>query len=86
MHRRRLALVFGNDDYSGKYKLQSCIKDANDMTVALTNLGFDCMKYHNSNKRQMECAIRDFRARIMNNDCIVIYFSGHGMEVQVWLN
>ncbi|CAF1294730.1 unnamed protein product [Rotaria sp. Silwood1] len=80
MHRRRLALVFGNDDYSGTAKLNSCVKDANDMTVALTNLGFQCMKRHNLNKRAMDIAIRDFRAKIRENDCILIYFSGHGME------
>ncbi|CAF1383697.1 unnamed protein product, partial [Rotaria sp. Silwood1] len=80
MHRRRLALVFGNDDYSGTAKLNSCVKDANDMTVALTNLGFQCTKHHNLNKRAMDIAIRDFRAKIGENDCILIYFSGHGME------
>ncbi|CAF4704165.1 unnamed protein product, partial [Rotaria sp. Silwood1] len=80
MDRRRLALIFGNEDYSGTAKLKSCVKDADDLAVALTNLDFQCTKYHNLNKRAMDIAIRDFCAIIADNDCILIYFSGHGME------
>lgn len=46
-------------------------------------LGFNCTKKHNLNKGDMDCAIRDFYKGITNNDCIVIYFSGHGMEAKV---
>ncbi|CAF3563175.1 unnamed protein product [Rotaria sp. Silwood1] len=80
MNRRRLALIFGNEDYSGTAKLKSCVKDAEDMAAALTNLGFQCTKYHNLNKRAMDIAMRDFCTKIADNDCILIYFSGHGME------
>ncbi|CAF5147882.1 unnamed protein product, partial [Rotaria sp. Silwood1] len=80
MNRRRLALIFGNEDYSDAAKLKSCVKDADDMAATLTSLGFQCTKYHNLNKRSTDIAIRDFCATIEDDDCILIYFSGHGME------
>jgi uncharacterized caspase-like protein len=39
MDRRRVALIFGNDNYVGKAKLNCCVKDANDMKKALNTLG-----------------------------------------------
>lgn len=39
MNRRRLALIFGNDDYVDKHRLSTCVKDANDMTKCLQKLG-----------------------------------------------
>jgi uncharacterized caspase-like protein len=38
MSRRRLALLFGNDEYDGNAKLNSCVNDANDMTSSLQKL------------------------------------------------
>jgi uncharacterized caspase-like protein len=31
----------------------------------------------------MDCAIRDFIFKIKDRDCILVYFSGHGMEENV---
>ncbi|CAF4345390.1 unnamed protein product [Rotaria socialis] len=80
MSRRRLALLFGNDNYGGDKQLNSCVKDARDMASKLNSVGFTCTQSHNSDKRGMDCAFRDFCSKIKNNDCILIYFSGHGME------
>jgi uncharacterized caspase-like protein len=35
----------------------------------------------------MDCAIRDFCKKIADGDCVLIYFSGHGMEekVSIWI-
>ncbi|CAF1208143.1 unnamed protein product [Adineta steineri] len=81
MDRRRLALVFGNDRYP-KNKLNSCRKDAKDVSAKLKELGFHCTVYLDQNKRQMDIAIRDFCAIILNDDCVLVYFSGHGMEAK----
>ncbi|CAM4804408.1 unnamed protein product [Rotaria magnacalcarata] len=35
MSRRRLALIFGNDNYGGDKQLTSCVKDARDMESKL---------------------------------------------------
>ncbi|CAM2726784.1 unnamed protein product [Rotaria socialis] len=80
MSRRRLALIFGNDDYGGDKQLNSCVKDARDMVSKLQSVGFTCTQFHNSKKPEMDCAFRDFCSKIKNGDCILIYFSGHGME------
>ncbi|CAF4794549.1 unnamed protein product [Rotaria socialis] len=83
MSRRRLALIFGNDDYGGDKQLNSCVKDARDMVSKLQSVGFTCTQFHNSKKPEMDCAFRDFCSKIKNGDCILIYFSGHGMEQHV---
>ncbi|CAM4831558.1 unnamed protein product [Rotaria magnacalcarata] len=80
MSRRRLALIFGNDNYGGDKQLTSCVKDARDMESKLRSVGFTCTQSHNSDKRAMDSDFRDFCSKIKNNDCILIYFSGHGME------
>ncbi len=48
---------------------------------------FDCAPFCNLNKRGMDCAIRDFCKKIADGDCVLIYFSGHGMEekVSIWI-
>ncbi len=38
MSRRRLALLFGNNNYGDRAQLNSCVKDAEDMTIALRKL------------------------------------------------
>jgi uncharacterized caspase-like protein len=82
IERRRLALLFGNDLYPGA-PLNSCCKDANDMSKALKSLGFNCTVKLNVNKKQMDQAESELRRGIQTNDCILIYFSGHGQEEKV---
>ncbi|CAF1410031.1 unnamed protein product, partial [Rotaria magnacalcarata] len=38
MSRRRLALIFGNDNYGGDKQLTSCVKDARDMESKLRSV------------------------------------------------
>ncbi len=82
IERRRVALLFGNDSYP-RAQLNSCCKDARDMSKALTSLGFHCTVKCDANKKQMEQAESDLRRRIQTGDCILIYFSGHGQEEKV---
>ena len=42
MSRRRMSLIFGNDKYEGGHELNSCAKDARDMTEKLKNFG-ECL-------------------------------------------
>jgi len=63
--------------------LNSCCKDANDMSRALTSLDFNCTVKLNVKKTQMEQAESELRREIQTNDCILIYFSGHGQEEKV---
>ncbi|CAF0862202.1 unnamed protein product [Didymodactylos carnosus] len=76
--RRRLALIFGSDEYLNR--LNSCVKDARDMAKILTKMNFECTLVENANKRQMERSEKLFQAKIRSNDIVLLYFSGHGME------
>lgn len=81
--RRRLALIFGNDNYSPPHQLHSCYQDAIDTELKLRCLGFQCTLVLNAGKHMMFEQERNFRAIIQSGDCILIYFSGHGMEDKV---
>lgn len=83
-NRRRRALLFGNDAYPTA-PLNSCCKDARDMSETLRALNFDCTAILNASKKQMEKAESDLRRKIQENDCVLIYFSGHGREEGVMM-
>jgi uncharacterized caspase-like protein len=79
--RRRVALVIGNDNYSGSVsKLDNCVNDAKDMAVVLQKHHFMVMVVSDQNRSQMLACIRAFRQGIRDSDIVLVYFSGHGVE------
>eukprot|EP00656_Telonema_subtile_P033690 TRINITY_DN374_c0_g1_i1.p1 TRINITY_DN374_c0_g1~~TRINITY_DN374_c0_g1_i1.p1 ORF type:complete len:787 (-),score=147.11 TRINITY_DN374_c0_g1_i1:187-2547(-) len=79
--RRRVALVMGNDNYSGGVsKLSNCVNDAKDMAVVLQQLNFMVMVVSDQTRAQMLACIRAFRQGIRDSDIVLVYFSGHGVE------
>lgn len=82
-NRRRLALIFGNNDYSPPHQLHSCCKDAEDMATKLKGLGFDCTVVLNSKQRTMLYNEKRFSEKIRSGDCVLFYYSGHAMEDKV---
>ena len=81
--RRRVALLFGNDSYMHEEKLECCVNDAHAMSMALSSLGFECALACNMRKQQMEDQLAIFGRRIRANDCVLLFFSGHGGENNV---
>lgn len=82
--QRRVALVIGNDRYSGGLsQLPNCVHDAKDMAVALQkNCGFMVMVVADQTRPQMLACIRAFRQGIRRGDVVLLYFSGHGVEYE----
>eukprot|EP00658_Telonema_sp_P-2_P028076 TRINITY_DN2158_c0_g2_i3.p1 TRINITY_DN2158_c0_g2~~TRINITY_DN2158_c0_g2_i3.p1 ORF type:complete len:675 (+),score=160.37 TRINITY_DN2158_c0_g2_i3:174-2198(+) len=79
--RRRVALVMGNDNYSGGVsKLTNCVNDAKDMAGILQQLNFMVMVVSDQSRSQMLACIRAFRQGIRDSDIVLVYFSGHGVE------
>lgn len=75
------ALLIGNAAYT-LGPLDNPVNDANDLARILREIGFDTRVITNQNKEAMMQAIRDFSARIKNNDGIALfYFAGHGVQV-----
>ncbi len=77
---KRIALVIGNNNYPGK-ELKNPVNDANLMERTLEDLGFDVIKITNATKSQMEKAFSEFSGKISAAKVTMIYFAGHGMQI-----
>ncbi|MCP5112654.1 MAG: caspase family protein, partial [bacterium] len=79
---RRLALVFGNDDYQHAPKLHNAANDADDLARMLAELGFEVDRVTNAGLRGMETAINRFVAKLRAGDVAFFHFSGHGIQIE----
>ncbi len=79
---RRMALVVGIDDYREIPKLQKAVGDANAMALTLEKLNFQVTKIINSDRRALNLAIAEFKARLFADDIVFVHFSGHGVEIR----
>jgi hypothetical protein len=78
---KRLALVIGNSDYNNSMVLKNPVNDANLMEGTLKSLGFNVVKLLNATKNDMMSAIRDFSAKLPENNVALFYYAGHGIQV-----
>jgi tetratricopeptide (TPR) repeat protein len=79
---RRVALVIGNADYKYATVLRNPRADATSIANSLRRVGFQSVTLANDlNREQLIAALRSFAAEADQADWAVIYFSGHGMEV-----
>jgi carboxyl-terminal processing protease len=80
---KRVALVIGNANYSDQAPLKNPPTDAKAIADALTALGFTDVKLlDNLSKQAMESALVDFADEANSADWAVVYYAGHGMEVE----
>ena len=79
---RRIALVIGNSAYQNVNKLPNPAKDAAAMADMLNKAGFDVVNAKedvtNADMRKM---VRDFADQATNADVAVVYYAGHGIEI-----
>ena len=79
---KRVALVIGNSAYQKVAKLLNPTNDAKAISGMLQSAGFDEVALHeNFGIREMRRAINDFADMARDADIAVVYYSGHGMEV-----
>ncbi len=78
---KRLALVFGNSDYSSGSSLKNPVNDANLMEATLKELGFNVIKQINSGKDEMLNSIREFSRKLSDYNVALFYYAGHGIQV-----
>jgi uncharacterized caspase-like protein len=81
LYERRLALVIGNAAYSSR-PLANTLNDADDIATALARAGFDLINLRDASLSQMRSAVRDFGDRLRSYDVGLVYFSGHGIEIE----
>src|SRR6195256_2404758 len=79
---KRVALVIGNSAYENVARLGNPANDATAMTATLKEAGFNVVdSRRNLNIADMRRAFRDFSDKARDADVAVVYFAGHGIEV-----
>ena len=74
----------GNDNYAPPHALHNCCKDEQDKENMLTSLGFECTLLLNGRKQAMKSTEINFRENLRQGDCVLVYFSGYGMDDKHW--
>jgi tetratricopeptide (TPR) repeat protein len=79
---RRIALVIGNSGYAAVAKLPNPQRDAEAVAEALRQAGFqDVMLGTDLTRAEIIQALNDFADRTTKADWAVVYFAGHGIEL-----
>src|SRR5262245_42960403 len=79
---KRVALVIGNAAYQNVARLPNPVNDGNTIAATLKNAGFDVVdNRHDLGAADTRRALRDFADRARDADIAVVYYAGHGIEV-----
>jgi uncharacterized caspase-like protein len=79
---KRVALVLGNAAYQNVAALPNPVNDGAMIAATLKEAGFDIVdSRHDLPAAETRRALRDFADRARDADIAVIYYAGHGMEV-----
>jgi uncharacterized caspase-like protein len=79
---KRVALVIGNAAYQNAPTLPNPVNDGAVIAATLKDAGFDVVdSRHDLAAVDMRRALRDFSDRARDADIAVIYYAGHGLEV-----
>ena len=81
LQAKKIALLIGNNDYSFQ-PLANPLHDVDAIYKTLKEIGFDSIKVlKNASQSQMQKALANFSQRATTAEIALIYFSGHGMQV-----
>jgi formylglycine-generating enzyme required for sulfatase activity len=79
---KRVALVIGNGAYAKAAKLPNPARDAGAVETMLRRAGFDIVDVKRDLGRDaMRRALRDFSDKVREADIAVVFYAGHGIEV-----
>jgi uncharacterized caspase-like protein len=79
---KRVALVFGNSAYQNVAALPNPVNDGAMMAATLKEAGFDVVdSRHDLTAAETRRVLRDFADRARDADIAVVYYAGHGLEV-----
>src|SRR5690242_15097711 len=79
---KRVALVIGNSDYQGVAKLPNPANDAAAVAAMLKSAGFDRVDSRlNISASDLRKSLRDFGNKSRDADVAVVYYAGHGIEL-----
>src|ERR1700674_2457055 len=80
--RKRVGLVLGNSAYQNVPQLANPVNDGAVVAATLKAAGFDVVdSRHDLPAAETRRALRDFADRARDADIAVVYYAGHGLEV-----
>jgi formylglycine-generating enzyme required for sulfatase activity len=77
----RVALVIGNGAYEHAPLLRNPVQDARAIAAAFRGLGYSVQLVTDAKKPALEAAFQQFAVAATGADHAVVYYSGHGIEV-----
>ena len=78
---RRVALVIGNNAYAHVRPLPNPANDARAMAKSLRDIGFVVTEGTDLDRTAMQATIRDFLRDAARSQVAVVYYAGHGVQV-----
>lgn len=78
---RRAALVIGNFEYQFVPKLVNAQNDARAIAALLREEKFEVDEHHNVGNSELRRVVRSFFSKTRDADIAVVFFAGHGIEV-----
>ena len=78
---QRVALVIGNASYAHAPSLANPLNDANDIGAALERLGFAVTRLPNASRAELWDGLQKFRLAASASEVAVVFYAGHGIEV-----
>lgn len=77
----RVALVIGNGAYRSVPELDNSRNDADDISEQLKRVGFAVIDGRDLDRSAMYAALGRFAQRVRGTDAGLVYYSGHGMQI-----
>jgi uncharacterized caspase-like protein len=78
---QRVALVIGNAAYWPMPPLRNSRNDADDISEQLKRLGFAVIDGRDLDRSAMQAALSRFAQRLKGADAGLVYYSGHGLQI-----
>ena len=77
----RVALIIGNSHYVAVGVLANPVNDAADVAQSFADIGFEVTHLDDLTANDMRRALRDFENKASGAQIAVVYYAGHGVEV-----
>lgn len=81
LSKTHVALIIGNSKYKSVPALKNPRNDAEDISVALTEMGYDVTVHIDSKYETMRNALSAFSEKAFQAEVAIVYFAGHGIEI-----
>jgi uncharacterized caspase-like protein len=79
---KRVALIIGNSSYQNAPQLPNPVNDASLMSATFKSAGFDVVDFRqNLSALETRRVLREFADAAQNAEIAVVYYAGHGLEV-----